>query len=435
MNATLKKIMTPRNIVLALIAALIVAAFLLFKPSANKEPRYRTETVASGSISQTVSASGTLNPVTLVSVGTQVSGLVEELFADFNDRVEKDQMLVRLDDSTLQATVRQSEANLGAARSALTLAQTNLKRLEPLAKEGFVSAQEHDQARQSVQDAKARVTQLEAQLERDRTNLSYSIIRSPVAGVVVLRSVDEGQTVAASFNTPELFQIAADLKEMQIDAYFAEADIGQIREGQRVSFRVDAFPDERFRGVVKQVRLNPKTESNVVTYAVIVSVANPDEKLMPGMTAYVDVTLAEKRDVIRVPNAALRFKPAEEEAVAESKTNTPSVTESMTRSMTPNVGARSTGQRAGGMPGMAGGPRGEGRGEGRRGPRAPVETKTGRVYVLENNAIRSVEVKTGIADRSFTEITDGLEAGMQLVVEDLSLMQEFKQNKGFMMGM
>lgn len=405
----MKKIMNWRNGMVLALVALLALGFISCSKNKKEEPRYRLEKVEQGDIAQTVAANGTLNPVTLVSVGTQVSGMVQQLFVDYNDRVEKGQVLMTLDDSLLQAAVQQSQANLEAARSAYTLAQTNLQRLEPLAKEGFVSAQEFDQARQTLRDAQARVTQLKAQLDRDHTNLAYSVIRSPVSGVVVARVVEAGQTVAASFNTPELFKIAADLKEMQIDAYFAEADVGQIRVGQKVGFRVDAYPNERFSGEVKQVRLNPKTESNVVTYNVVVAVANPDEKLLPGMTAYVDVTISEKANVLRVPNTALRFRPAEDKEEKEG-------------GVARNVAA-------GSMPNM-GGPRP--RGGGRSGNAVASRS---RVYQLKDGEAVEVKIEAGIADRRYTEIKSGLKVGDEVIVEDLSLVQEKRQNKGFMMGM
>ncbi len=407
----IQQIINWRNGLILLLVALIALGFISCSQSKKDRPNFRLEKVEQGDIAQTVSANGTLNPVTLVSVGTQVSGMVQQLFVDYNDRVEKGQVLMTLDDSLLKAAVQQSQANLEAARSAYALAQTNLKRLEPLAKEGFVSAQEFDQARQALRDAQARVTQLSAQLDRDHTNLAYSVIRSPVSGVVVARVVEAGQTVAASFNTPELFKIAADLKEMQIDAYFAEADVGQIRVGQKVGFRVDAYPNERFQGEVKQVRLNPKTESNVVTYNVVVAVANPDEKLLPGMTAYVDVTIAEKSGVLRVPNTALRFRPADDKEKDEEKSG-------MAKNMA-----------AGSMPNM-GGPRP--RGGGRSGNAVASRS---RVYILKDGVATELKIEAGIADRRYTEIKSGLKAGDEVIVEDLSLVQEKRQNKGFMMGM
>ncbi|HEX6590541.1 MAG TPA: efflux RND transporter periplasmic adaptor subunit [Moraxellaceae bacterium] len=322
----LKSLLQPRVIVAAAAALLIAVVFVACRGKGDELLRYRTEAIDRGDITQTVSANGTLNPVTLVSVGTQVSGTVKKLFADFNDRVEQGQVLVMLDDALLKAQLTQDSANLAAAENALKVARSNLQRVRDLNKEGFVSQQELDTAEQAAQDALAKVTQLKAAVDKDHANIGYSIIRSPVSGVVVSRSVDEGQTVAASFNTPELFKIAKDLREMQIDAYFAEADIGQIKVGQKVKFRVDAFTGQRFTGTVKQIRLNPKTDSNVVTYDVVIAVANPDEKLLPGMTAYVDIGVQQRHDVLRVPNAALRFKPTDDSAVekpADDKSGTP----------------------------------------------------------------------------------------------------------------
>ena len=271
--------------------------------------QYRSEKADRGDIAQSVAANGQLSPVTLVSVGTQVSGIVRSYSADFNDRVEAGQVLMRLDDAILQAQLTQSRANQNSAEASLALARSNWARIQPLAKDGFASSQEVDQSRQALREAEARVTQTRAQVQRDQVNLGYSVIRSPVSGVVVLRTVDVGQTVAASFQTPELYKIAKDLREMVIDAYFTESDIGDIRVGQAAKFRVDAFPNRSFDGVVKQVRLNPKTEQNVVTYAVVVAVDNADESLLPGMTAYVSINTQEKQNVLRVPTAALRFRP------------------------------------------------------------------------------------------------------------------------------
>ncbi|MDP2229016.1 MAG: efflux RND transporter periplasmic adaptor subunit [Moraxellaceae bacterium] len=316
MTSLLQKIrsfLTWPVIVTALLLLALAAYF--WRGSDDISARFRTEAIDRGDISQRVSANGTLNPVTLVSVGTQVSGTITALYADFNDRVQQGQVLMQLDDALLRASLQQSEASLASAQSALRLAQSDIDRIAPLAKDGFVSQQELDKTQQAFRDAQARLVQARSQVARDRANLGYSVIRSPVSGVVVLRAVDAGQTVAASFNTPELFKIAKDLREMQIDAYFAEADIGQIRVGQKVSFRVDAFSGQRFQGAVKQIRLNPKTEQNVVTYNVVVAVENPEEKLLPGMTAYVDIGVQERRDVLRVPNAALRFKPSDESLV------------------------------------------------------------------------------------------------------------------------
>ncbi len=389
-----------------------LAAWLLLRERPDPLARFVTEAVDRGALAQSVSANGTLNPVTLVSVGTQVSGTITAIHADFNDRVAEGQVLMQLDDALLRAALAQSEANFASAQSALRLAKSDLERLAPLVQEGFVSQQERDKAEQAVRDAEARVTQARAQVEKDRTNLAYAVIRSPVSGVVVLRAVDAGQTVAASFNTPELFKIAKDLREMQIDAYFAEADIGQINVGLPVSFRVDAFQGQRFSGKVKQIRLNPKTESNVVTYNVVVAVENPDEKLLPGMTAYVDIRVQEKPDVLRVPSAALRFKPADETLVVAAE-------EAATPARSNGNGAAAGESRNGAANGNGSG-NGSADGEARR-PRRSAAGGGGRVLVLRDGRLHEVRVKTGITDRRHTEITGGeLKAGDRVVVEELS---------------
>lgn len=413
-----------------LLPALVVAALAawqLLRDTPDPLARFVTEAVDRGALAQSVSANGTLNPVTLVSVGTQVSGTITALHADFNDRVTEGQVLMQLDDALLRAALAQSEANFSSAQSALRLAKSDLERLAPLVQEGFVSQQERDKAEQAMRDAEARVTQTRAQVQKDRTNLGYAVIRSPVSGVVVLRAVDAGQTVAASFNTPELFKIAKDLREMQIDAYFAEADIGQIKVGLPVSFRVDAFQGQRFSGEVKQIRLNPKTESNVVTYNVVVAVENPDEKLLPGMTAYVDIRVQEKPDVLRVPSAALRFKPADETLVVPAPdAATPA-----------GAGADNTGGEPRNGTASSNGNGADG-GEARR-PRRSAGSGGGRVLVLRDGRLHEVRVKTGITDRRHTEITGGeLKAGDRVVVEELSdtaLKAAGSQQRGLRFGM
>ena len=273
--------------------------------------RYRTVAVERGSVVQSVSANGTLNPVVLVSVGTQVSGTVKKLYVDFNDQVKAGQPLLELDDALVAASERQSAANVINAQASLDLAQANETRMRALLAQEYVSRQEYDQAAQTLKSARAQLAQAQAANARDRANLGYTTIRSPVDGVVIDRVVDLGQTVAASFQTPTLIKIAQDLTEMRIDTSFAEADLGNIREGLPARFTVDAFPDRQFEGVVQQIRLNPTTQQNVVTYNVRISVANPEHILLPGMTAYVTIGVQSRDDVLLVPNAALRFKPAE----------------------------------------------------------------------------------------------------------------------------
>lgn len=469
-----------RAFVVVLLIVVAVAALAAWLSSRPEAVRYRSEPLDRGEIVQNVSANGTLNPVTLVSVGTQVSGTITAIHADYNDRVEKGQVLVQLDDALLRAALSQSEANYSSAQSALKLAQSDVERIEPLAKEGFVSQQELDKTRQALRDAQAKVTQTRSQVEKDRANLGYSIIRSPVSGVVVLRAVDAGQTVAASFNTPELFKIAQDLREMQIDAYFAEADIGQIRVGQQAKFRVDAFSGQRFTGTVKQIRLNPKTESNVVTYNVVISVANPDEKLLPGMTAYVDIAVQQRENALRIPNTALRFRPTNEGDVAETATPAPAATNATgntgpagtqgtsreaaaddsenRQARSENTGAgESNGERRprrdmseeeraawrekrraeGGGENTEGQRMARGEGGGRAGSTGGARNSSGRVYVLRDGKLHPVSVRTGITDRRYTELlSEELREGDQVVVEEIAEGESSAtQQRGMRFGM
>ena len=343
---------------------------------------YQLEEVGYGELTQTVTASGTLNPVTLVNVGTQVSGTVKRLYADFNDRVKAGQLLLELDPTTLQAAVEQSEGELASAQAELRLAQSDEVRLRPLFEQEYVSRQEMDKAVQAREAAEAKVRVARGKLERDRANLDYSRIRSPVSGVVVSRQVDVGQTVAASFQTPTLFQIAQDLSRMQINTSVAEADIGRITLGQAVHFTVDAFPGRQLEAKVRQVRLNPTTQQNVVTYNVVVAVNNPELILLPGMTAYVRFIVERRDRALLVPNAALRFRP--EDAVGRAREN------------------------SGGQMRSAGAPRE------RRGV-----ASGGRVYVVRGDALVPAAVQTGISDGRYTEVTGGeLKAGDKVVAQE-----------------
>lgn len=308
----LRKTLFSGKMLALLLLAIAAAAYLRYQAGqpASEEPPYLTDSVDRGDIVQTVSANGTLNPLTLVSVGTQVSGTVRKLHVDFNQQVRQGQILLELDDAIYAAAVRQSEASVRNQQAALDLARANEARMQSLFAQEYVSRLELEQAVQARRSAEAQVDQARAQLSRDRANLNYTVIRSPVSGVVVLRQVDIGQTVAASFQTPELFKIAQDLSRMQIHSNFAEADVGQIRVGQPAQFSVDAYPNRQFKAVVQQIRLNPTVQQNVVTYDIVLAVDNPEHILLPGMTAYVSVTLSEQKDVLRVPNAALRYRPA-----------------------------------------------------------------------------------------------------------------------------
>ena len=288
----------------------------------DAKSRYKTQVVDVGDIRQVITANGTLNPVVLVNVGTQVSGTVKTLHADFNQRVAPGQMLAELDPALFRAALAQSEANQLSAQANLTLARSKEARARDLMAKNFISQTAMDEAVQVFEAANAQVAQAKAQVERDSTNLRYSVIRSPISGVVVARNVDVGQTVAASFQTPTLFQIAKDLRDMQIDSSVSEADVGAIAVGDKVKFTVDAFPERDFVGRVRQIRLNPTIQQNVVTYNVVVAVDNADGKLMPGMTAHVRISVAERKDVLRIPNTALRYRPDSGEEDTEKKTRT-----------------------------------------------------------------------------------------------------------------
>jgi len=380
--------------ILLLSVAIIAAGFVTYRIffGTVTEQQYRIQALENGDISQTVSANGTINPVTLVSVGTQVSGTVKKLYVDFNSKVKKGQILLELDDALLSAQQKQSLANLQNAQASLELATVNEERMRNLFAQEYVSRQELDTAVQAKKSAEAQLNLAQATVERDRANLAYTVIRSPVSGVVVDREVDVGQTVAASLQTPTLFKIAQDLSRMQIDANFAEADIGSILVGQPVHFTVDAFPNRSFVGEVKVVRLNPTTQQNVVTYDVVINVDNPEKILLPGMTAYVSITVAERKDVLLVPNAALRFKPADADLVKPDANQANDVITS-----------------AGPRPGASG-------------AKTPGEKRdgfSGRVYLLDKGKLKPVNVSLGITDNRNTEIVVGeIKAGDQVAVGD-----------------
>jgi HlyD family secretion protein len=375
------KLTLGRSLLVLLVGAALVGGVVWYsrdKAAQEPEQRYKFQEIAVGEVVQSVSANGTLNPLILVNVGTQVSGTVRKLYVDFNDKVEQGQPLLELDQSLLEAQARASAANVANISASLDLAKANEARMKALLEKEYVSRQEYDQALQTLRSAQAQLAQAKAAADKDRVNLNYTVITSPVSGVVVARLVDLGQTVAASFQTPTLIQIARDLSKMAIDTSFAEADIGNIREGQKVRFTVDAFPNRNFQGEVKQIRLNPTNQQNVVTYNVRVSVDNPEQVLLPGMTAYTNIAVAKRSDVLLVPNAALRFKPVgAREKSAERPLSPPG---------------------AGGVP-MGPPPAGTGR--------KKKEGGGATVYVLENGELKPVLVQVGITDNRNTEVTGG----------------------------
>lgn len=303
--------MTRRNwIILGVILAAVVAWFgwRALNPPPVIDP-YKTQAIARGDLTEEITANGVINPVRVVSVGTQVSGTVQALYADFNDRVTAGQVLLRLDPALFISQLQSSEASLANARANAALQAANARRAGELVAKDYVSRQEYETTLAAAQTSAATVAQAAARVRLDAANLDFSVIKSPVSGVVISRQIDIGQTVAASFNTPTLFQIARDLTQMQIEASVAEADIARVQPGQAVNFTVDAYGARQFRGTVQQIRLNPTTQQNVVTYTVIVMAANPDGALLPGMTANASFIVAEKRNVILLPTAALSFKP------------------------------------------------------------------------------------------------------------------------------
>jgi len=335
--------------------------------SESKQDRYKIQVVDRGDIVQSISANGTLNPVELVNVGTQVSGTVSKIYVDFNDQIEEGQVLAELDPALFRAQLQQAEANVMNAQASLKLAENKMARNLALKEQGFISSDGLNMFEQQLDAARAQLALSKAQLARDRANFYYSVIKSPISGVVVARNVEIGQTVAAVFQTPVLFQIAKDLRQMQIDTSVAEADIGQLRLGQQANFTVDAFHEREFSGTVKQVRLNPSIQQNVVTYNVVVTVANEDGALLPGMTANVRFAVNQKDSVLRAPNAALRYKPSDADTDG-----------------------------------------------------APTRQPSKSVlYRLEGGKPVPVNVKTGIADGAFTEITEGgIKEGDKLVVRE-----------------
>ena len=292
----------------------VIVIFALVKCTGGKKEEkisFDTAKVEKTNIQTSITATGTIEPVTSVTVGTQVSGIVSHLYVDYNSVVKKGQVIAELDRTNLISELNTAKANLSSAQSSLNYQLSNYNRYKELYNKGLVSADEYESARLQYLQAKEQVNTSKESVQKAQTNLGYATITSPIDGVILSKSVEEGQTVAASFNTPELFVIAQDLTDMRVIADIDEADIGGVKEGQRVSFTVDAFPDDQFEGRVTQVRQQATTESNVVTYEVVISAPNNDLKLKPGLTANVTIFTLEKNDVLAVPSKALRFHPNE----------------------------------------------------------------------------------------------------------------------------
>jgi HlyD family secretion protein len=361
-------------IVFALV--LLVASGLWLVPSGgNPGNEFRTTTITRGNISQVVTANGSLKPMEEVSVGTQVSGKIEKIYVKLNDEVKKGQLLAEIDPSIPETTLRQSRASLETTKNSYLLAKRNLERTRSLYAREFVARIELENAEQSYLSAKNSLESVKIQVERDEVNLGYTKITSPINGVIIAQEVSQGQTMAANFQTPNLFKIASDLSKMKIDVSFSEADISKVKNEMPVTFTVDAFPDKIFEGKVVTVNLNPNNQSGVVTYTVTVEVENNEKLLLPGMTAFVSVILSETKDVLRVPAGALRFSPPEESKSGFSRLF--------------SLGMR---------------------------PARPSRGDSGEalqtIYLLKDGAPHEVSVTTGSTDETFVEISgDGIKEG------------------------
>ncbi len=424
-----KKIIISATILV--IIAGVVLVLSLFSPNKNDIPKYEKKAIDKGNIEALVITTGSLNPVITVDVGSQVSGKIDELYVDFNSRVKKGQVIAELDQSQFLTRVKQNEANYQSAKASLkktkvTLDNTKKKydRAMNLFEKDLISFEEKEaietqyySAMADIQSSEARLEQAESQLDSSKVDLTYTIIKSPIDGVVINRRVNIGQTVAASFQAPVLFQIANDLSKMQVECSVDEADIGKVKEGQKVRFTVDAFPDENFTGKVSQVRYAPEIVQNVVTYTTIVEVDNPEMKLRPGMTATASVVTGEAKNVLRVSNSALRFNPSlSPEEMRE-------LMESMRQEMRERRGGSSrpegsgpggdahrqatqrpgSGQHASGMRGFS--------------MQGAQMRQFARVWMEdESGKLKMVFVRTGVTDNSYTEIVSGSMKEGQLVI-------------------
>ena len=354
-------------IILAVIVAIAIGAYFLLGGKKEAGVSYITATVQNSSLTTSVTATGTIEPVTSVTVGTQVSGIVAHLYVDYNSIVKKGQVIAELDKTNLLSELASARANLSSAQSNLAYQKANYERLKTLYDKGLISANDFEQARLSFEQAQQQVRTNTENVKKAETNLGYATITSPINGIVLSKSVEEGQTVAASFSTPELFTIAQDLTNMQVIADIDEADIGDVKEGERVNFTVDAYPDDTFEGRVTQVRQVATTESNVVTYEVVISAPNADLKLKPGLTANVTIYTQELNNVLTVPTKALKFTPNEKMLTKEQT----------------------------------------------------IEDCQGasKVWTLEGNVFKAIAVETGLTNGINTEITKGLKAGQKVITE------------------
>lgn len=354
-------------IAMTVVVIIAVAAWALSGEKEKEEINFKQEKVSLQTLQNSVTATGTIEAVTSVTVGTQVSGIVNKLYVDYNSQVKKGQVIAELDKTNLLSELNTAKANMASAQSQLNYQSANMKRYQTLYQKGLVSADDYENALLTYRQTKEQVATAKEQVQRAQTNLGYATITSPIDGTVISKSVEEGQTVAASFNTPELFTIAKDLTNMQVVADVDEADIGAVKEGDRVTFTVDAYPDDTFEGTVKQVRLQATTTNNVVTYEVVISAQNADLKLKPGLTANVTIYTQERTGVLAVANKSLRFTPTKETVGKDMKI---------------------------------------------------VDCKgKNKVWTLDGKTLTAHPVSIGQTDGMHTEITKGLKAGQQIVTE------------------
>ena len=349
------------------LAIVVLVAWLLSGGKKEEKVEFETAKVERQSIHTSITATGTIEPVTSVTVGTQVSGIVAHLYVDYNSIVKKGQVIAELDKTNLISELNRSRADLSSAQSTLDYQRANYNRYKTLYEKGLVSADEFESNRLNYEKARQSVASSQESVRKAETNLGYATITSPIDGVVLSKSVEEGQTVAASFNTPELFTIAQDLTNMRVIADIDEADIGGVKEGQRVSFTVDAFPDDKFEGSVTQVRQQATTSSNVVTYEVVISAPNNDLKLKPGLTANVTIFTMEKDNILALPSKALRFTPNEALLKGDQQI-------------------------------------------------ADVEAPA-KVWTLEGNIFKAHRVETGVSNGMMTEIVSGVKEGTEILVD------------------
>lgn len=378
------------TIAVLLVAVVVIVALKTLSPK-EAAVTFETVKVEKGNITNTVTATGTIEAITTVKVGTQVSGILKGVYVDFNDVVKKGQLLARLDETSLKAQFEQSQAQLDQAQAQLNYNESTYKRMKALYEKNLISESDYDQALYNFENSKAAEVNSRSNLARSKVNLDYATITSPIDGVVLNRAVEEGQTVAASFNTPELFTIVNDLTQMEVQTSVDEADIGKVKPGQRVGFSVDAYPDLKFTGIVSEVRLQPVTTNNVVTYDVILSAPNPEKKLMPGMTASATIYVEEKTDALILSGKAMRFTPDQD----------------YLQKMMASEATRSGSQRQGT----------ENQDAGKTNPEGQLPDGLKMVWIKnDKDWIQPVQVKTGIDNGKNVEIVSGLNEGDEVII-------------------